>query len=216
MNTLQDYITDTQRLLHDSSNQFWSQQELTDYVNKARKLVAAQTGCSRQLATLDITASTTQAEATYSLDTDIITTPVVRRVTDVLDVILNYSANTTFQLRYYPFSTMIRTGIWQVKYAGTPVAYTINNRDMIILQWPAIDYLGSVVDCLVEPISLTSLSDADADISFPYTECVGFYAAHLAKLKDQRRSEAEDFYKDFQRRIISAIGTEFTRRIVGK
>lgn len=215
MSTLQNYLTDAQRLLHDATNRFWSQDELIDYVNKARKLVAAETACTRQVIPFDILAASTTAGATYPLS-GLITTPVARRVTDVLDVILNYSANTVYQLRYLPFSTMIRTGLWQTQYAGTPTHYTINNQNLIILQWPAIDYLNSSIDCLVEPLDLVNLTDDDADLLFPYTECVGFYVAYLAKLKDQRRQEADEFMKDYQHRKVQAIGAEFTRRLIGR
>lgn len=139
-----------------------------------------------------------------------------RRVTDVLDILLNYSTNTVYPLRYLPFSTMIRTGLWQTQYAGTPSYYTINNRNVYILQWPGVDYLNSTFDCALEPASLVNTTDVDGDIPFPYSECVGFYAAYLAKIKDQRRQEAEEFYKDYQRRKIQALGTEFTRRLVGR
>ena len=211
--TLSSYITDAQRLLHDASNRFWSQTELIDYANKARKLIAAETGCTRQVVNFDIAAATTLAGATYSMDT-IIAAPVARRIFDILDILLLYSNNTVYQLRYLPYSSAVRTGIWQIKYAGTPTHYTINNRQVILLQWPAIAYAGSSIDCLVEPLDLVDLTDPDTDIAFPYTECVGFYMAHLAKLKDQRRDEAEAFFKDYQRRKVQAIGAEFTRRLV--
>jgi hypothetical protein len=50
MTMLSDYITDAQRLLHDSTNRFWGQAELISYCNKARKMTAALTACTRQLA----------------------------------------------------------------------------------------------------------------------------------------------------------------------
>ncbi len=60
MTVLQDYLTQTRRLLHDASSQFWSDSELTDYINEARNKVVADTGCVR------ITVGT-QATATAAL-----------------------------------------------------------------------------------------------------------------------------------------------------
>ena len=214
-NLLSDYLTDVQRLLHDSTFKFWTQQELTDYINKSRKLINAEAGCTRQLATVNIAAATTLAQATYAMATGIITTPTVRRVIDVYDIILNYSVNTTYQLRYYPFQDIIRMGIWQYQSPQTPACYTIMNQNVIILPWPQIAYPSSTFDCVVEPLPLVNTTDIDNEILFPYTETVGFYAAYLAKLKNQQRSEAESFLMDYQRRKVSAIGTEFTRRLIG-
>ena len=49
MTTVSTYILTCQRLLHDATNQFYSQQELTDYVNEARLRVVRDTGCQRSL-----------------------------------------------------------------------------------------------------------------------------------------------------------------------
>jgi hypothetical protein len=214
--TLLNYLTDFQRLVHDSNNRFWSQAEQIDYVNKARKIIAAETGCTRQLISLDIVAATNLAGSTYSMDSDLIVTPTPRRVVDVLDILLTYSANASYQLKYLPFERAVRTGLWQTRNPGTPSHYTINNRQLIILQWPAIDYLSSTVDCAVEPSDLVATTDIDTDLFFPYTEGVGFYMAYLAKLKDQKREEAEAFMKDYQRMMYRAIGTEYTRRLVNQ
>jgi hypothetical protein len=47
---LTKYLADTQRLLHDSTNQFWSQSDLTAYINTARSQIAAEGQCVRVLA----------------------------------------------------------------------------------------------------------------------------------------------------------------------
>lgn len=52
MPTLLQYITETRRLLHDASGQYWSDAELTDYINDARLRVVGDTGCNRVLQTI--------------------------------------------------------------------------------------------------------------------------------------------------------------------
>jgi hypothetical protein len=47
LTTLATYTTDVQRLLHDSSFQFWTQTELTDYINAARYRTVRDTACVR-------------------------------------------------------------------------------------------------------------------------------------------------------------------------
>jgi hypothetical protein len=49
MPTLQNYITETQRLLHDGSAQYWTISELTDYINDGRNQVVCDTGVNRLL-----------------------------------------------------------------------------------------------------------------------------------------------------------------------
>lgn len=210
--TLQNYLTDAQRLLHDATNRFWTVDELTDYVNKARKLIAVETACTRKVIPLDILATTTLAGATYNLDTIYPT----QRVMDVMDVLLNYSSNTIYQLRFIPYAMMVRTILWQYQSPGTPTHYTVNNRQLYVLQWPGLDYKGSSVDCLLEPLDLVNTTDVDNDIAFPFSEAVGFYVAYLAKVKDQRRTEAEEFYRDFVRRTAQALSSTMTRRIVNQ
>jgi hypothetical protein len=52
--TLQTYLTECRRLLHDAVGNFWSDPELIDYINQGRQRVAADTGCSRRLVTLTL------------------------------------------------------------------------------------------------------------------------------------------------------------------
>lgn len=51
MSDWNDYITDLRRLLHDSSDRFWTLQEKTDYINRGRSRVVRDTGCNRVLTT---------------------------------------------------------------------------------------------------------------------------------------------------------------------
>jgi hypothetical protein len=49
--TLQTYISQVQRLVHDASNSAWSQSELTDYINEAREDIALDMHCVRLFVT---------------------------------------------------------------------------------------------------------------------------------------------------------------------
>ena len=49
MATLSSYLLEVQRLLHDANSVFWSESELTDYINEAREEVVRDTGCLRTL-----------------------------------------------------------------------------------------------------------------------------------------------------------------------
>jgi hypothetical protein len=47
--TLSGYITETRRLLHDVNANFWTDAELTDYINDGRNHLVQDTGCNRVL-----------------------------------------------------------------------------------------------------------------------------------------------------------------------
>ena len=49
MATLTSYLTEVRRLLHDANGVFWSDSELTDYINAARERTVRDTGCLRNL-----------------------------------------------------------------------------------------------------------------------------------------------------------------------
>lgn len=52
MSTLQDYLTRTQRLLHDANFKYWTQKTLIDAINDARFRVVGDSGCNRLLQTI--------------------------------------------------------------------------------------------------------------------------------------------------------------------
>lgn len=49
MATLSGYITEVRRLLHDANANFYSDSELTDYINEGRKQTVRDTGCLRKI-----------------------------------------------------------------------------------------------------------------------------------------------------------------------
>jgi hypothetical protein len=94
MATLSSYITETRRLLHDANGNFYSDPELTDYINSARKRVVRDTGCLR---TIQITQTPLAPVATA-------TQPVA------------WTANTPVTQGQYLYSNIF---IYEVTVAGT-------------------------------------------------------------------------------------------------
>ena len=47
--TLQGYITEVRRLLHDANGKFYTDSQLTDYINGARERIVRDTGCLRTI-----------------------------------------------------------------------------------------------------------------------------------------------------------------------
>ena len=65
MATLNNYITEVQRLLHDSNANFYSTAQLTDYINSARERVVRDTGALR---TIQVTQVPCQVPATNTIN----------------------------------------------------------------------------------------------------------------------------------------------------
>lgn len=72
MSTLQDYLTATQRLLHDSQFKYWTQQTMIDAINGACNRVVGDSGCNRQLQIFPLTAN----QETYTYGSVVNTTIV--------------------------------------------------------------------------------------------------------------------------------------------
>lgn len=64
MATLSSYTTEVRRLLHDANGNFWSDAELSDYINSARERVVRDTGCLRTLQITQTPLSSTGVVAT--------------------------------------------------------------------------------------------------------------------------------------------------------
>lgn len=206
--TLQGYVTDVQRLLHDSTYRYWTQAELIDYINAARRKVAAETGCLRQLVqNVPVDIGTSSFDLLSILST--------RRVTGVLDIYLFYSTTTRYPLRYFVYSDFSRQGSVMYSYQGVPIIWSQLGDTAYISPVPAQAYVADF-DVAIEPIALTSLTSYETELFSPFTNCVKFYAAYLAKLKDQRRAEAESFLLDYMRERSSGLASGVIRRLVGR
>jgi hypothetical protein len=206
--TLQSYITDAQRLLHDSTYRFWSQAELTDYAHKARKKIAAETGCNAQIV------------RSWTLDSGINEIPTIniipgRRVIGLLDIYCWYSENFRPALRYFPYSIFSRSAVVTYNYQGPPEMWSQRGGLVFIARRPGQDYTLDF-DASVEPTPLSALDDPDYEITSPFSDLVAPIMAFWAKMKDQKREEANAFMADYYRERNTVIASTNIRKLVGR
>ena len=206
MATFTSYISDVRRLLHDATGVFWSDTELTDYINDARQRVVRDSGCLRAI----LTGSTTTSVETFNITT--LTLPAYAdQILDVINVNL-YWGNTRIPLRYMSwtqFNAELR--FWQ-NYTGRPIAFTRYAQSTIYLG-PVPDQVYVMeFDTIVLPVALTSDSQTESILE-PYTSPVAFYAAYKAKYKEQSYGEAEIFNAEYKKQLLAAINSSFTRRL---
>ena len=201
--TLGNYITECRRLLHDANANFYTDSELTDYINSGRNRLVRDTGCLRSYQATATVAS--QEVYTFS------TLPQGAMTMDVLNINLIWG-NTRVPLRYLPwtqFNAELR--FWQ-NYSGRPIAFSMYGPTSYYLG-PNPDQVYSMeLDTVIMPTDLVSTSDVD-QIPDPWTTPVAFYACYKAKYKEQSYGEAEIFKQEYQRQAQSVLATTYTRRM---
>jgi hypothetical protein len=202
--TLGQYITECRQLLHDATGAFYTDQELTGYINQARYRLARDTGCLRQLQQdLAIQGQEVYTFATLSNGANTF---------DVLNINL-YWGNTRVPLRYLPwtqFNAELR--FWQ-NYVGRPIAFSMygSSNSYYISPVPDQDYQMEL-DTIVKPEAMTNTADVDT-IPDVFTGPVAFYACHQAKYKEQAYGESEIFKQEYIKRMQNVLATTYTRRI---
>jgi hypothetical protein len=131
---------------------------------------------------------------------------------DIININL-YWGNTRIPLRYLPwtqFNAELR--FWQ-NYVGRPIAYSMYGAQSFYLS-PVPDQNYSMeIDTIVEPTNLVNLSDVEQNIPAPWQDPVPYYAAHVAKFKEQSYGEAELFKNQYQAKMLNLESTTFTRRM---
>lgn len=203
MTTLQDYITDVRRLLHDANANFWTDQELTDYINTARYQLIRDTGCNRVLQPYTLTTN----QEVYDFN-DL---PESALTVDIVNINL-YWGNTRIPMRYMPwtqFNAELR--FWQ-NYIGRPIAFSLYGPKKFYMQ-PVPDQEYAIeldTVCMVAPLVTASDVEVLADY---WTDPVPYYASHKAKYKEQSYGEAEIFKSIYVKRVQEILSGNFTRRM---
>lgn len=202
--TLSAYITECRQLLHDATGAFFTDQQLTGYINQARYRLARDSGCLRQLQT--DTALQNQEVYTFA------TLANGNNTFDVLNINLIWG-NTRVPLRYLPwtqFNAELR--FWQ-NYVGRPIAFSVYGiaNSYYISPVPDQNYTMEL-DTIVKPAAMANNTDVDT-IPDIFTSPVSFYACHLAKHQEQAYGEAEIFKQEYIKKLQNVIATSYTRRI---
>jgi hypothetical protein len=202
--TLSDYITETRRLLHDATAVFYTDAQITDYVNDARERVVRDTGCLRTIQNSVVN----NGQEVYDYATDL---PDGTRTLDIININL-YWGNTRIPLRYMSWTQFNAELRFWMNYVGRPIAFTsYGQQKFYISPTPDQEYVIEV-DTIVLPEPLVNDSDVDT-IIYPYTSPVAFYAAYKAKYYEQSYGEAEIFKQEYSKQLQAVLTSVFTRRM---
>lgn len=202
--TLSDYIFVVRRLLHDANANFWTDQELTIDINDARQRLVRDTGCHRILQT--------SAVLTGIESYDFSTLPEGTKTMDVINLNV-YWGNSRVPLRYVSWTQFNAQMRYWINYQGQPVIYSMYGPNKyFVAPVPDQDYVTEL-DTVVRPTDLVALDDIDTDIVDPWKDPVPFYAAYMAKFKEQSYGEAELFKQQYVQQLQNVLSTTFTRRM---
>jgi len=131
---------------------------------------------------------------------------------DVVNINL-FWGNTRIPLRYLPwtqFNAELR--FWQ-NYVGRPIAFSMYGPDSFFLS-PVPDQVYQMeLDTVLLPVTLVSQNDVDNDIGQPWQGPVPFYAAYIAKFKEQSYGEAEIFKQQYLSQMQNVLSSTYTRRM---
>jgi hypothetical protein len=200
---LSDYITECRRMLHDANGNFYTDSELTDYINAARVRLVRDTGCLRTYQTSSVIANQ-EIILTASLPNGVSTL-------DVLTLNLIFG-NTRTALQYLPWTDFNARLRYYQNYTGRPIAFSMYGQTSIYLG-PIPDQTYVIeLDTVVLPVALTPLSPTEV-IPDPYTSPIAFYACHKAKYKEQAYGESEIFNQEYTKQVKAVLASVFTRRI---
>ncbi len=200
---LSQYRTAVRRLINDAQKNYWTDAELNDYINEARRKVVVDTLCIRKYQTATLTTGIER----YEYDS-LFTNPP--KVIDLINVTVIWG-NTRVPLAYMPFTTLSGYLRTQVNYQRVPFAFAIYNAtEFWVAPTPDIDYVTEF-DTAILPAALASDNTED-QIPVPYDEAVKYYAAYLSRLQLQQYLEAKA-QKEFYVTRISELGQMPPRRI---
>ena len=195
---LNTYITQVRRILHDPNGQYWSDSELTDYINESRNRVCKDTRCLRQqlVGLVTLTAGVEQYEISA------LTLPVSLTGYTIIDVMgINVLwGSTRIKLAYMPWTRFdVNFRYWN-NMQSRPVCFSrLGALSVYVGPAPDTSY-SSDWDVALIPPPLVSDSTPEP-IPEPFTTPIKYHAAHLAKFREQSLGESELFAKMYTAKV---------------
>ena len=203
-NTLNAYIIQVQRLLHDTNAQFFSTPMLTTFINEARDKVAVDSMCVRVLQTFTLTA----AQELYPFSA----LPYSVETIGVLGMNVIFGA-LKYPVQRVSFSFLSARTRAYVGYQQMPVMFAVYGENQFYVG-PVPDQNYPIeVDTSILPNDLIDNTTVE-QIPANWTIAVPYYAAYLAKQYQQMWAEADNFEKDYWNKLKQCRAGSM-QRIVG-
>ena len=211
---LSQYIKSVRRLVNDSQHNYWSDDELTDYINEGRRRTAVKTLCVRKFQTSGFTGDAGTGlqigQERYLYTDPNLALPQGGQIVDIINVTILWGTSRVM-LAWAPFtkfSAYFRP--WQ-SYQNIPTVFTIYNATEFWIAYTPQQLYPVEFDTAIYPLNLANDNDVD-ELPNMYNEAPKYWAARLARLKLQQYTEADAQEKLFEKEI-TMLGAMPPRRI---
>ncbi len=194
--TLQTYVTQVQRLLHDPNADFWSISQLTDYINTARSHVVLDTQCLRTVATYALTANVDR----YDAQTVLSSTGITAQVLAIVDIFWIWSTDR-IPLRNMAYTQLNREARPWTNYQSFLLGWARQGQTGVVIGPLPDQSYSTEWDLIYAPLTLSALADSEVDLVYPQTEPVSYYAAYLARLYEEDIDRAQQMMSLYRARI---------------
>jgi hypothetical protein len=202
--TLQTYITQVQRLLHDPNANFWPITELTDYINEARNRVASDSKCLRQLVTsISLLPQTDNYNVAATL--------AGFNVIDIMGIDLYYG-NARYRLDYLAFTRLDAYGRTYVNNYNRPAVWSKVGANLVYFAPNPDQAYVTDWDVALYPNPMILTTDTEV-IPYPFFDSVKYWAAFLAKFKEQQLGESKIFEDRYKIEMMRACRS-FLQRVI--
>jgi hypothetical protein len=196
MATLNDYLTQTRRIVHDANATYWSDTNLTAYINQAMQQRDWDSGQNAAIQAITLTIG----QSAYTFNTAPFLTTTIS-VTGIICMLGNYR----FQLAQVSYSELGSLYQPYQGYQNIPVAFAYHGATTVILGPAPQQAYSTEWDTLQASAPLVNLTDADP-LPYPWTDPVPYLAAHFAKIEIQQGNEAEQFLQQYYSRLNALTG----------
>jgi hypothetical protein len=201
MATLGDYLVSTRRLLKDSTAAYWTDNDLTEFINKAMRQRDRDTGMNRQFVPYPLT----QGKSSYDASA------VHPRVLDIFGIYY-YNGNFRYALSEVSFTDLQAIIAPYRTFTQWPVAFAKHGPlGIVIGPTPSQTFEGEW-DCITYSQGLSSPENADP-LPYPWTDPVPFLAASFAKIEMQQVDQAQQFEEQYTRRLTEIVNSTRSRML---
>lgn len=200
MSTLASYLLDVRRLLHDANGVYFSDADLTAFINRAMQQRDWDTGENRTTQSITLVVG----QSTYNYNDTVGPPAFDDNTIDVLGIVVlvNNVRVQLSQVSYTELGSAIQT---YQGFQSIPVAFAKKGAATIVLA--PIPQQAYVTEWDTLQVSTPLVDSADADpLPYPWTDPVPFLAAHFARLELQQYDEADRYLQLYQQRLSWVMG----------
>lgn len=198
MATLQTLLADTRRLLHDGSSTYFSDTDLTRWINEGLRQRDRDTSKNRKVV---------NGQLKVGINFYTFTTDIDPNAYDLISLVVLYGnrvlevqpeAYTVARTLYQPYPTFQQVPQVFARYGASQIYLAPAPLQTYTVEW----------DVCVTSVDLVNPTDPDV-LPGIWSEPVPYWAAHVAKTQLQQTNKSQEMLNEYQRRISDLLNSSF-------